>query len=329
MKKIGLLLVVLLMMFCLTGCAEEKTVGDNLVVGSSSEWSEWYTPEADKENRTFNVAIAYLGDKQVGDEYTCSLEIEFQGVTGGEGFGFRTQGSVDKSWKLGNVWNSKIVKLSEAPDVGVYTYTATNKITEKNVDAIAFNIGFRCDYWSSGSFRVRNIKIEKGAEATEWTQSTYDIGDGVNLAVGSSSEWSDWFTPETDKNNRTFNPFYAVLGEKRIGDAYTCSLEIEFKDVKPTSIDNEEQKFAFRTQGSVDKSWEIGNVWNSKLVKLTETPEDGVYKYTATSRITEKNVGSTTFNIGFRCDYWSSGSFRVRNVKVEKGIVATEWSAAE
>jgi len=330
MKKVFMLVVALLVtMFCLTGCAEEKKIGDNLVAGSTSEWSEWITPEVNEENWTYNVLTAFLGDRQVGDEYTCSLEIEFQGVTGGEGFGFNTQGAVDKSWKLGNVWNSKIVKLTEAPIDDVYYYTATNKITEKNVNAVSFNIGFRCDYWSAGSFRVRNIKVEKGPEATEWVQSIYDVGDGVNLAAGTSSEWSEWLTPEVDKNNNTFNPFYAILGEKRIGDAYTCSLEIEFKDVRATSTENEEQKFRFITQGAVDKSWEHGNVWNSSLIKLTEAISDGVYNYVSTVRITEKNVKAEQFNLGFRCDYWGSGSFRVRNVKVEKGITATEWTPAE
>jgi len=314
-------------------------IGKNLAVGSSNEWSEWFTPEANAKNKTFNVAVAYLREKNIGDAYTCSLEIEFKDVTANADteetkFGFRTQGSVDKDWKIGNVWNSKIVKLSGAAEVpadGVYQYTATNEITVKNVNGIQFNLGFRCDYWTSGSFRVRNIKVEKGSVATDWCMAEADIGDGKNMAVGSSNEWSEWFTPEAGKENRTFNPFHAVLGAKNIGDAYTCSLEIEFKDVT-AAADTEEEKFGFWTQGAVDKDWKIGNVWNSKIVKLSgdaEAPADGVYQYTATNRITEKNVDGEQFNLGFRCDYWKSGSFRVRNVKVERGTTATEWSPAE
>jgi len=152
---------------------------------------------------------------------------------------------------------------------------------------------------------------------------------GKNLAFGTSDEWSEWMTPEADKNNRTFNIAYAELGDKSVGDTYTCSLEIEFKDVKATSTENEDQKFSFRTQGAVDGAWDLGNIWNSNIVKLTEAPRDGVYDYTTTNKITEKNVEASKFTLGFRCDYWSSGSFRVRKIKVEKGTFATDWIPAE
>jgi len=148
---------------------------------------------------------------------------------------------------------------------------------------------------------------------------------GKNLAVVTSDEWSEWMTPAYNEKNKTFNVTYAELGEKKVGDSYTCQVEIEFKDVTAT----EGEKFAFNTQGAVDKSWELGNIWNSKIIKLSEPPEDGVFFYTATNQITEKNVDATQFNIGFRCDYWASGSFRIRNIKVEKGTIATEWTPAE
>ena len=32
-----------------------------------------------------------------------------------------------------------------------------------------FQIAFRCDNWASGSFRIRDVKIEKGDSATKWT----------------------------------------------------------------------------------------------------------------------------------------------------------------
>ena len=37
----------------------------------------------------------------------------------------------------------------------------------------------------------------------------------------------------------------------------------------------------FYTHGAVDGSWDKGSIWNMRLVKLQEVPEDGVYKYTA------------------------------------------------
>ena len=151
---------------------------------------------------------------------------------------------------------------------------------------------------------------------------------GKNYAVGSSGEWSDWFTPEYNAENRCFTVAVAELGSKSIGDYYTCSVEIEVKDVTATEGLAENQKFWLRSQGAVDGQW-VGNLWSDNLISLRTAPEDGVYKYTAISRITDKNVDGVRFDLGFRCDYWKSGSFRVRNVKVEKGNKATEWCAAE
>ena len=75
-----------------------------------------------------------------------------------------------------------------------------------------------------------------------------------------------------------------------------------------------------------DGKWNSGNVWNGNLVNLFEAPEDGVYRYTATVAVSGAMFDVNTFNIGFRCDYWASGMYRVRYVKVEKGDTSTEWS---
>ena len=306
--------------------------GENIAGGTSSEWSDWMTPAFNEQNRCFTVAYAYPGERQIGDVYTCQLEIEFLDVTAtdrteDQTFAFWTQGAVDGVWDIGNVWNSRLIKLYEAPSNGVYKYVASASITEKNVNSIRFDIGFRCDYWASGSFRVRNVKVEKGSVATEWSIAPSDEGDGANIAVGTSSEWSDWMTPEANAQNKCFNAAIAYPGERKVGDAYTCQIEIEFLDVTATT-GGENQSFGFWTQGAVDDSWDIGNFWNESLVRLKEVPENGTYKYTATSRITDKNVNADKFNLGFRCDYWATGSFRVRNIKVEKGTIATKWTPA-
>lgn len=146
---------------------------------------------------------------------------------------------------------------------------------------------------------------------------------GKNLAIGTSDSWSEWMSPQYDTQNSCFNVAVAELGEKSIGDYYTCSLEIEFKDVVVT----EGQQFRFWTQGAVDGTWNIGNIWSGNIINLYVAPENGVYEYKATSRIDDANVGSLNFNLGFRCDYRKSGSFRVRNMKVEKGSRATERKA--
>lgn len=306
--------------------------GVNLAVGTSDEWSEWMTPEYCANNRTFTVAYAFPGAKQVGDFFTCQIEIEFFDVSAIQGnedqkFKFYTQGSVDGVWDIGNIWDGKLIYLNEVPVSGIYRYTATSAITEKNVDAIQFDIGFRCDYWASGSFRVRKIKVEKGIAAFPWSISPTDVGDGINIAVGTSSEWSEWMMPKYDAENMCFTVAYAYPGEKKTGDTYTCQLEIEFSNV--TEIQgNEDHKFRFWTQGAVDGSWKKRNIWIPKLVDMYIAPLDGVYKYTCKSFISADSVDAEVFDIGFRCDYWASGAFRVRNIKIEKGTTATDWTPA-
>lgn len=149
--------------------------------------------------------------------------------------------------------------------------------------------------------------------------------DGLNLTIdvpGDDEKWSAWMIPTYNINNATFEIASINLGDKKEGDEYICQLEIEFKGVQAT----EEKPFRFLTQGSADDLWTIGNVWNNKLINIYDLPNDGVYTYTATTAINEKMVHATFFKLGFRCDYWSSGMFRIRKVKVECGDTATEWT---
>lgn len=306
-----------------------KGDGVNLAIGTSNEWSDWMTPEYNAKNRCFVVAYAYPGTKSVGDAFTCQVEIEYRDVSPGKGFRFFSQGSVDGDWKTGNVWSQKLVKYDSAPNNGTEIYTCTSIITEENVHSSRFDLGFRCDNWKDGAFRVRRVMVERGVTASDWVISERDMGDGINLAVGVSSEWSEWMAPKYDAKNQTFTVSKAILNEKMVGEPFTCQVEIEFQGV--SGITAEDKKFSFRAQGKVDDSWgELGasNIWNNKLVNLKEAPSDGIQKYIATTRISEKNVDANTFELGFRCDYWASGRFRVRCVKVENGTKATEWTPA-
>ncbi|MCR5777825.1 MAG: hypothetical protein K6G84_10495 [Lachnospiraceae bacterium] len=149
--------------------------------------------------------------------------------------------------------------------------------------------------------------------------------DGKNLIKDfkpGADGWSQWFTPENNRTNSCFELGTTNLGDKQDGDVYTCTVEVEFKDVSVT----EGSTFKFRTQGSQDKKWYTGNVWDSSLVNLEEAPADGIYKYESTVAVTGEMVDVSIFVVGFRCDNWASGSFRVRNVKIEKGDHATAWS---
>ena len=128
------------------------------------------TPAAGKTNQVFTIGTVNLGEKAKGDRYTCQMEIEFRGVTPAEKgtFGFQTRGSTDGDWSGGNPWNG-LLKLTEAPADGIMNVQRVRKISAKMVGGSTFRLSFRCDNWGSGSFRVRQVKIEKGDTATPWT----------------------------------------------------------------------------------------------------------------------------------------------------------------
>ena len=173
--------------------------------------------------------------------------------------------------------------------------------------------------------------IWRQGEDGVWNEHFFDldnnevIGDGLNLVKDISygvDGWSKWMTPTKDVVNSCFTIGRVNLGDKKEADVFTCSVEIEFKNV--TSKDN--QKFLFLAQGAQDGEWTTGNIWNGQLVYLTEAPENGIYDYTYTMPITSEMAIISWFEIGFRCDHWGSGSFRIKNLKIEKGESASEWS---
>ena len=178
--------------------------------------------------------------------------------------------------------------------------------------------GYTTAIWKRNAEGVNNVQfIGQTGEATAL--------EGLNLATDVSTNtegWSEWMTPWRDTENSCFNIGYANLGPKAEGDSYSSQVEIEFKGVSSEPG----KQFLFLTQGAQDGKWTVGNVWNGELVNLNEVPEDGVYSFTSTVVIDDNMAKVSRFDLGFRCDYWASGSFRVRNVKVEKGDTATEWS---
>lgn len=129
-------------------------------------WSEWMAPIYDTENSTITIGYADLGDKEPGDKYICKVEVEFSGVdvTYGQKFWFGAQGQVDGMWDIGNIWNGNLISLHVTPKDDVYTCCTVNMIDENNASGNTYYLGFRCDNWRSGKFRIRNISIEKAVD---------------------------------------------------------------------------------------------------------------------------------------------------------------------
>ena len=165
---------------------------------------------------------------------------------------------------------------------------------------------------------IRNIKLLDNEE-NEISLLGINLVQDVNTG---KDGFSEWLVPKRNVENSCFNIGTANLGEKKVGDSYSCQLEIEFSNVVAT----EGKQFKFWAQGSVDGLWGIENVWNARLVYLDKAPIDGIYQYKYTMQLTDEMVNAGTFNIGFRCDYWKNGAFRVKNVKIEKGNMISTWS---
>lgn len=155
-------------------------LSENLVIGTSDKWSEWVTPENKENYSQPQFAITYLpSGKKAGDKYTCSVEIEFSGVTKGTGsFKFALQGAVDDGWSKTNVWNSNDahVSLTEPPKDGIYKFTWVSSLQQNAVDSTKHACGFRADYWGGGKFRWRNVKVECGSNPNPiWTPAPADV----------------------------------------------------------------------------------------------------------------------------------------------------------
>ena len=146
--------------------------------------------------------------------------------------------------------------------------------------------------------------------------------EGLNLVIDAPDGWSRWYTPKKDTNNVNLNIANMTVGQKKSGDSYVCQIEIEFRNVAVT----EGQAYAFKTHGEVNGGWTIANLWNTQFVTIREVPGDGIYAFTLANTVSEDMLKASVFNIGFRFDYWASGSFRVRSVKVEKNNGESVWT---
>lgn len=144
---------------------------------------------------------------------------------------------------------------------------------------------------------------------------------GINLVKDADDNWSEWISPQYYTANSCIVTDTVVLGEKKEGDNYSCQFEIEFRNVSVA----QGHEFLFQTQGAVDNGWNVNNVWGLFAV-LHDSPPDGVYQYSMTCRLDEDMANASEFDIGFRCDNWSSGEFRIRKIKIEKNTQPSEWT---
>ena len=150
--------------------------GRNLARETSGEWSEWWSPNYGVNNSTTYQAKALFPDTtQAGDDVTCQVEMEFDGIEADEAGGFTiySQGPVDGAWDVTNVW-TRLFDLKEPPADGVYKYVKTLPYPGSSVGRLEHYLGIRCNYVSAGRMRWRCIKVEMGNKPTDWTPAPED-----------------------------------------------------------------------------------------------------------------------------------------------------------
>lgn len=155
----------------------------------------------------------------------------------------------------------------------------------------------------------------------------------TNLAIGTSSKWSEWIVPKASSSNITHLAAVAHLpSDQKPGDKYTSQIEIEFLGVKNGTAPDTFRFVGYgicrENEDSINKdSLEV--VWGQNLFDLNTPPRDGVHKFTHTYSITENTNKYHIIDLGFRADNWDGiGKYRYRCIKVEKGDKAGDWTPA-
>lgn len=180
--------------------------------------------------------------------------------------------------------------------------------------------------------RESNGRIPVESGGTGWE---HGLNSGINLVPDTSDEWSDWITPTPNTSNAAINPIGCPSGHliRQLGDVYTNYVEIEFENVTATPG----QTFVFRANNASKlndvSGWQynLANPWGSSAL-LTSPPENKVYKFVFHSTMTSTDYIAENLDswiLGFRCDYWASGRYRYRCVKMERGRVDyPQWTQA-
>lgn len=160
--------------------------GRNLARQTSSEWSDWHKPSNNTMNNCGNFCNIYPDTKKKGDTYTVSFDIDVKKFTKGSAgnFDIFLQGSTDSGWSIGNPFTNYNFRSKAL--AGNFTEHVSYQCTissDAQATANVFSFGYRCDYSDgTGQFRIRNIKVEKGNKATDWTPAPEDIDNRFDAA---------------------------------------------------------------------------------------------------------------------------------------------------
>ena len=164
-----------------TGIANVQTSIDNLEIGGRNllpfeTWSEQVGSVYEKENGTFSITSfgnyyhkPYVFG-EVGETYTISVDAVTQDSTNPRVIVGMYDGSTFE--------NRQYIRLGETP-TNWETLATRNDINAVRLDYSSF----------SAPFIVKNLKIEKGSKATDWTPAPEDVDTGIANAAKTATSY--------------------------------------------------------------------------------------------------------------------------------------------
>ena len=147
-------------------------------------------------------------------------------------------------------------------------------------------------------------------------------GSGINLVSGTSNIWGDsgW-----NNFNGTSNQAKVIgkfsLDRLKAGDWVTLYLEYQYQNLSGSNL-------SIIVQGKGDKTGWSYDPFNFSSQSLQASSDLNWGQFKKTFQITNEALKNNYFTVQIRIDNAKGGWFQWRNFKIEKGKVATPWSAS-
>lgn len=164
----------------------------NYVKNTSDKWSDWWCPSSSTSGVKHTFAYAYLPeDKQVGDQYTISFDVEWTkfSTSNQEKFYLNT-GAITNNFLTKSLLLFSKDALSGA---GTKHISSTRTIeTDEQASLTEFDITFYCRYSDgTGKIRIKNLQVEKGNLESDWHPAYEDTNivalNNMKIACGTKT----------------------------------------------------------------------------------------------------------------------------------------------
>lgn len=296
------------------GSVEERlddlSVGaTNLLVGTSAEWSDWYTPTADTQNYSIYAHWCYdLSSFKSGTDLTVSYDLEFDGANAGSGgeshIYLQSCAYPNMDNSTGAVWNKipfpTTTKLLLPLEDGIhhYSYTVTIPDNIDYTDYARFMVNFRTDYWNgTGKVRVRFLMLEVGNIPTDWSPAPDDLENSIttttrtlenkitSTAESTTQSMKDYVQEQVDGVTSAYEKYTSDKISTAKGDLQTWTSE-----TYDGRLDNIESD-ADELEKTVDGLDDTVNNASTGLKKRVITSETNIEDLTHRLELIENGVG--------------------------------------